>query len=1249
MALNVLVKFVGDVTGLAKSVGDGQAKVESLGSSLKKMAPVLQDIGLKLTLGVSLPLAAMGGYAVKAASDFEKSMAYITSMASKTDAGVKTLSNDLLEMSRRVPESANALALATYSVMEAGYKGLADAEKIAEQAAKLSTATMTDQDKVIEAVTTAMKAYGFGAQDVQHVSDVFAKTLDLGVTSMEDLGIAVRYSAATMKTTGVSLEEFAAILATIAQKGVDVKMASSGLNYLMLNLLKPTKQMTAAFKTYGVDLDATSLKSKGFTGVLKELAAGLEKAGISEGEMSAVGDEMYQSFLESTTGSTDAANAIMQLFPNVATLRAAFALLGDGTKAYTTNLEEMKTATQGIGATQRNFNVVMQSGAMQMKMMWNSVQAMAISFGQMLLPVLKPVISFLTLIFTWISKLPAPVKVIIIALATIVAAIGPILLSLGGLINAFNSIKAAAPFIQAACAKIGAGFASALVPLLAITVAVAAAIAIFTLLQKKTLPEVTITTNEAAQGFIDMSETAKESFMVMSAYGTSATEEMRKNVVDNVTNMANSVVGELTRQKDQALATFTELAMTSKILTAQQKADVVANTKGIFDTQIQSVQGYLAEYTATMDKVAARGGGMTDAEVARQQELMNKITQAGVNAYAKDAADQKRIYLELAENKDKMSAAVAAKAVKDSVAQRDAVVKNAEETYIQTRILAEQAQAAGLDKATTDAIIAAAQRQKNERIAQARLAHNEVLTLAWDEAGGYRDSINWATGETKSLWNKWCDFVAGRTGADFAAVEMMSGNLAMARVADEQEADVKIAQLRDELNSKLAAAETEKGAARAATAARIKEIEAEYGALTDKDKEFMENRQQFARDTFRATADMLYKEKEETKDTTRTKIDLAKEARDLTKDCIRSEMDAERERHSTVIDGLRSEYEQKVKTIEVGLDATLKGYQDQIDAIDKLTDEEDRARQEADDQARVAELESEIANEKDAGRREELTKDLNDELDRINRRHVLEAREADKDAIRAEMDAARATAEQEKTDAETKMNEAIAREDAISKAKLDRLTAEDTALDDNLRKELERLMTEKTEAINTEQTKLETKLAELTAEEAAMQTHYDTLLAQEKAYQQSVRDEIEATRQAREAALAGEATANVEAQQKVQEETTKAEGGESWWDKIVNGIKTVGDWLPFSPAKKGPFSKQVNWGFLTDGLEDVKNELTMPSFNVSPVVGAGGAGIEKTTINVTMPGMVIREDADIDKLSRAFAKEIDSNSIKRRG
>lgn len=108
------------------------------------------------------------------------------------------------------------------------------------------------------------------------------------------------------------------------------------------------------------------------------------------------------------------------------------------------------------------------------------------------------------------------------------------------------------------------------------------------------------------------------------------------------------------------------------------------------------------------------------------------------------------------------------------------------------------------------------------------------------------------------------------------------------------------------------------------------------------------------------------------------------------------------------------EYTEKLKLIDEETYRQVKALQDQIDAIDDQTSAEEKAQREQEHQARLAELQKQLAAAETAEERERIQQDLNRTIASYERQQLLEQRKIQKDGLKEQIEAVKEEAKQKK-------------------------------------------------------------------------------------------------------------------------------------------------------------------------------------------------------------------------------------------
>lgn len=207
----------------------GKISGKSLGSALVgSLTKVVAAAGI----GKMLQSAFTGGTA------FESTMAKVGTIADTAKVPLESLSSQVLQVSGDMHIGANEIAEAAYQAISAG-QDTGNAVAFAGQASMLATAGFTSSASAVDILTTALNAYGKGADEAGHVSDVLLTTQNLGKTSVDELAGSMGRVIPLAAAYNVSMENLSSGLAIMTANGIATAEAST-YTKSMLNELGDT-------------------------------------------------------------------------------------------------------------------------------------------------------------------------------------------------------------------------------------------------------------------------------------------------------------------------------------------------------------------------------------------------------------------------------------------------------------------------------------------------------------------------------------------------------------------------------------------------------------------------------------------------------------------------------------------------------------------------------------------------------------------------------------------------------------------------------------------------------------------------------------------------------------------------------------------------------------------------------------------------------------------------------------------------
>lgn len=389
------------------------------------MGPQLTQVGTAMTAGITVPILAIAGFAMKSASDVNGALRSITRETGLTGVAADSMKASFKTVASEVPSSFNEVADAmTMFIQRTGLSGAA-LETLTKQALDMSRMMGTDVKATTDAVTTAFVAFGVPAKDMETEMDrlfvLFQKT---GVP-MDQVTAAMDKMAPTSRALGLTFDQTAATIAKFAEAGLPARQTVSML-----------------------------------TGFVNKMASEGKNAG-----------EEWKLMFERIKAGT-ATKADVDLFG------ASWTKVSDAVKTGKFDIEDLtkamndsKGAIDDTAHKTASFGDNMKTVMNQLEIAMQPVGSAIYEAFASIMPLLTPLIGFIASITSAFSTLPGPIKMVIIAIAGIAAALGPIILFL-------PTIAAAVPIIMAIAAAAGA----ILIPLLPIIIAVVAIGAAFYLL-----------------------------------------------------------------------------------------------------------------------------------------------------------------------------------------------------------------------------------------------------------------------------------------------------------------------------------------------------------------------------------------------------------------------------------------------------------------------------------------------------------------------------------------------------------------------------------------------------------------------------------------------------------------------------------------------------------------------------------------------------------------------------------------------
>jgi phage-related protein len=358
----------------------------------------------------------------------------------------------------------------------------------------LAAASGEDLATTSDIVTDALTAFGMSAEESGHFADVLAAASSNANTNVSMMGESFKYVAPVAGAMGYSAEDVSLALGLMANNGIKASSAGTSLRTMLTNMANPTDKMAAAMDKLGIKLDDGKGNMLSLREIMQNLRTGFGELKIPADEATAAFAELDQQLADGTIDQKQydkqVADLTQRVFGAEGALKAQTAamLAGkngmSGLMAIVNSTEDdysklenaidncsetfVKTKDgavmpmsealkQGLewveeynGASEQMAATMNDNLAGQLKILISQLQELAISLGEIMMPIIREIVTQLQGLVDRLNGLDEGTKKVILTIAGVVAALGPLLIFVGKVMGAVGTIMTWAPQIQAA-------------------------------------------------------------------------------------------------------------------------------------------------------------------------------------------------------------------------------------------------------------------------------------------------------------------------------------------------------------------------------------------------------------------------------------------------------------------------------------------------------------------------------------------------------------------------------------------------------------------------------------------------------------------------------------------------------------------------------------------------------------------------------------------------------------------------------
>ncbi len=440
------------------------SKIDVAGQKMESVGNSIAGAGKKM-MGITTVIGGVGVAAVKTAADFDSAMSQVAAVSGATGDDFDALRDKAREMGAKTKFSATEAAEAMNYMAMAGWK-TGDMLDGIEGVMNLAAASGEDLATTSDIVTDALTAFGLTAKDSGHFADILAAASSNANTNVSMMGETFKYCAPIAGALGFSAEDTAEAIGLMANAGIKSTQAGTALRTIMNNL-------SGDIKISGKAIGDVTIATTNADGSMRSLSDILGDCRTAFGSLT-------ESEKAQTAESLVGKNAM-----------SGFLALMNAAPA---DVDKLSGAIANCDGVSEKMATTMQDNlAGQLTILKSQLQELAISFGDILMPAIRSIVSKLQGFVDKLNGMDDGTKRTIVTIALLVASIGPLLIIIGTTIskigvamqgfeklaNGVSKLKVAIQGGTGILGKLGAALGGVSAPVLAVVAVIAVLVAAF--------------------------------------------------------------------------------------------------------------------------------------------------------------------------------------------------------------------------------------------------------------------------------------------------------------------------------------------------------------------------------------------------------------------------------------------------------------------------------------------------------------------------------------------------------------------------------------------------------------------------------------------------------------------------------------------------------------------------------------------------------------------------------------------------
>lgn len=279
-----------------QGIGKIQQQLGSIGSAMKQAFA----IGSVAMFGKSI---------ITYTKNYEDAMARVKAVSNASQIQMKMMNDEALRLGATTRYTATQVAETLEVLTRNGFSAEKATKSLAAtlQLAQANAVGLADAGNMI---TNTLNMFGLSVKEVQRVNDVMSSIASNTATNLQDFYDALVNAAPMAHALGISIEETAAALGSLAQRGIKGADAGTQLRMALQKMVDPSSMKK--LKALGIEIDEEIIKAEGLKGVLEKL----NEANLSVSQLNEIFTVRSSKSILQLVRAVDDFNAILEITKN---------------------------------------------------------------------------------------------------------------------------------------------------------------------------------------------------------------------------------------------------------------------------------------------------------------------------------------------------------------------------------------------------------------------------------------------------------------------------------------------------------------------------------------------------------------------------------------------------------------------------------------------------------------------------------------------------------------------------------------------------------------------------------------------------------------------------------------------------------------------------------------------------------------------------------------------------------------------